>query len=91
MHERHRLTTALVGGVDPADALDLITEPLDAEWRRLTCGEEVDDAAAPRDLTAATNKRGCLIAECKSACGHDVKGDAIPCTQEERLGAQVGE
>ena len=90
-HKGHRLATALVGGVDPANALDHIAEPLNAEWRGLPRGEEVDDATAPGDLTTSTNERDGLVAEGDGARGHGVEGDAIPRTQEERLGAQVSE
>ena len=89
LHEWHRLTTALVGWVNAANAFDLIAEPLNAERRGLACGEEVDDAAASGDLTTATYQRNSLVPEGDGTRGHGVEGDAIPCTQEECLGAQV--
>ena len=41
---------ALVGRVEGAQRLDLVTEPLDAHGQRLTGREDVDDAAAAREL-----------------------------------------
>ena len=90
LHEWHRLAAALVGRIDPANALNLIAKPLNAERGGLACGEEVDNAAAPCNLATATNERDGLVAECKSPRRHRVEGDAISCTQEERLGAQIG-
>ena len=91
MHQWHCLAAALVCGVDAANALDLIAEPLDAERRGLACGEEINDAAAPRNLAATANERDGLVAECNGPRRDGVKGNAIPCAQEQRLGAQVGE
>ena len=91
LHQRHRLTAALVGGVDPSNALDLIAKPLNAEWRGFTRGEEVNDAAASSNLTTTTNERDGLVAEGDGARGHGVEGDAIPRAQEQSLGAQVSQ
>ena len=48
--------------VDRADRVDLVAEPLDAQRRALPRGEEIDDAAADRELTGHLQTRDALKA-----------------------------
>ena len=54
---------ALVGRIEGAQRLDLVAEPLDAHGQRLAGREDVDDAAAARELAAAGRPRHRLVAQ----------------------------
>ena len=76
---------ALVGRVEGAQRLDLVAEPLDAHGQRLAGREDVDDAAAARELAPAADLGQGLVAQLDELAQHALLADALARLELERL------
>ncbi len=88
--EIHRAAAPLVGRVEGSQGVDLVTEPLDPDGHGLPGREDVDDAAAPRELAAAADLGYVLIAKIDERADHTVRAKAQTGAQRERMGRDVG-
>ena len=81
---------ALVGRIEGAQRLDLVAEPLDAHGQRLAGREDVDDAAAARELAAAGDLGQRLVAKVDQLAQDALLADALARLELHRLVRQLG-
>src|SRR6185369_9015898 len=77
-HEGLRLVgRALVGGIEAADAVDLVTEEIEAKRQLLASREEVDQRAANRIFAMLGDGVGTLVAERIELADKDFSLDSL--------------
>ncbi len=89
-HGVERVLRALRLGVEPADRLDRVAEEVEPHRRLLARREEVDDAAAHREVADLVDQVGAAEAEAHQALGQLVERDGPrPGRIVERRGGEV--
>ena len=83
------LERALVGDREAADLVDLVAEELDAQRVVLGRREDVDDAAAYGELTAAFDQVDARVGSCSEVADGLVETDLVALVELDRL--EIGE
>ena len=90
--ERRRLErpdAPLVGGIEAAQRVDLVAEPLDAHRPGLAGRKHVEDAPAPGELPSPAHLRHGLVAEVYERPRQPLHGHPAAAPKDERLGGDV--
>ena len=85
----HRPHGPLVGRVEGPQRIDLVAEELDADRQRQRWGEDVDDAAALRELATPGHLEDRHVAESEEVAQQRVLVEPQASLQPARLGRQV--
>ncbi len=80
---------ALIGRVEGPQGIDLVAEPLDADGHGLARREDVDDAAAARELTTTADLGHVLVAEIDERAGHARHVESLAHSQLQRFGGDI--